>query len=191
MWYEKNGTLKAQASGIDCAFGGINVLFAGDFWQLEPPQGGPLGAIPVDYMRRARQFAAAATVSHGQNIFWGKDAGCVQGLTELTECVRTDDEWLQQVQNEIRAGALTETSNQFLHGKPTRVPGSWVNGRCACGRLKCEALALKAAGAAAAGKAAMYIAQECAACKIERVEHERPSLGRAEVLEGASNLPEQ
>ena len=71
----KNGSMKTQSSGIDRAFGGINVLFAGDFWQLEPPSGGFLGAIPVDYMRRARQFAAAATVSHGQNIFWGKTKG--------------------------------------------------------------------------------------------------------------------
>ena len=67
----KNGTMKTQTSGIDRAFGGINLLFAGDFWQLEPPSGGFLGAIPVKYMRRARQYAAAATVSHGQNIFLG------------------------------------------------------------------------------------------------------------------------
>ena len=45
-------------------------------------------------------------------------------MTELTECVRTDDDWLLQVQNEVRHGALTEDSYNFLHGQPTQVPGS-------------------------------------------------------------------
>ena len=129
----KLGSMKAQETGIDLAFGGLNVLFAGDFWQLDPPSGGVLAAVPVEFLRRARQYAAAPTVAHGQSIFWSRGPGCVQGLTELTECVRTVDEWLFQVQSEIRAGALTDESHRFLHGRPTRVPGSWVNGRCDCG----------------------------------------------------------
>ena len=98
----------------------------------------------------------------------GRDVGCVQGITELVECVRTDDEWLHQVQNEIREGALTETSHSFLHGKPTRVPGSWVDGRCACDRLKCMALAQRAAKASTEEAAAAIIGQECEVCKAER-----------------------
>ena len=42
----KVGSMKAQGTGIDRAFGGINIIFAGDFWQLEPPSGGFLGAVP-------------------------------------------------------------------------------------------------------------------------------------------------
>ena len=38
---KKNG--KAQ----DRPFGGLNVLCSGDFWQLDPPDGGFLGSIPV------------------------------------------------------------------------------------------------------------------------------------------------
>ena len=30
---------KHDALGHDRAFGGINILFAGDFWQLDPPSG--------------------------------------------------------------------------------------------------------------------------------------------------------
>ena len=76
---------KQDASGHDRAFGGINVLFAGDFWQLDPPSGGCLISIPVEYIRNARQYVAKPTVAHGQAIFWHKGLGAVQGVTELTK----------------------------------------------------------------------------------------------------------
>ena len=139
----KAGSMKGQDTGIDRPFGGLNVIFAGDFWQLDPPDGGFLGGIPVEFIKRARQYQASASVAHGQSLFWGRERGCVQGMTELTECVRTDDEWLFQVQNEVRSGALTEDSYNFLHGQPTQVPGSWLNGRSACGNADCAALAAK------------------------------------------------
>ena len=60
-----------EASGLDRAFGGINVLLVGDFWQLDPPKGGFLGAIPVDFILRGRKFAPKPDVSHGQSILWG------------------------------------------------------------------------------------------------------------------------
>ena len=122
----KIGSMKAQQTGIDLAFGGLNVLFAGDFWQLGPPSGGVLAAVPVEFLRRARQYAAAPTVAHGQSIFWSRGPGCVQGLTELTECVRTDDEWLFQVQSEIRVGALTDESHRSCTVDPlaSRAAGS-------------------------------------------------------------------
>ena len=101
----------------------------------------------------------------------------MQGLTELTECVRTDDEWLFQVQNEIRAGALSDESHRFLHGRPTRVPGSWVNGRCDCGEARCEELAKVAAKAPSTEAAAKALQDECATCQAERAE-------RCRVLQG-------
>ena len=133
--------------------------------------------MPVEFLRRARQYAVAPTVAHGQSIFWSRGPGCVQGLTELTECVRTDDEWLFQVQSEIRAGALTDESHRFLHGRPTRVPGSWVNGRCDCGEVRCEALQKVAAKTHSTEAAAEVLQDECATCRAERAE-------RCRVLQG-------
>ena len=34
-------------------FGGINVRFVGDLWQLDKPKGGFLATITVEYIRRA------------------------------------------------------------------------------------------------------------------------------------------
>ena len=87
------------------------------FWQLDPPKGGFLGAIPVEFLRKSMKFDPKPDVAHGQSIFWHEGEGCVQGMTELTECVRTDDPWLLEVQNEIRSGRLSRDSWCFLHGQ--------------------------------------------------------------------------
>eukprot|EP00959_Pyramimonas_sp_CCMP1952_P167125 3492887-Pyramimonas_sp.AAC.1 len=56
-------------------------------------------------------------------------------MTELTECKRVEepDTWPLGVQDEFRRGELTERTRTFLHGRPTGVPGSWVNGAPQCG----------------------------------------------------------
>ena len=149
---------KQDASGHDPPFGGINVLFAGDFWQLDPPSGGCLSSIPVEYIRNARQYVAKPTVAHGQAIFWHKGLGVVQGVTELTETIRTEDPWLLEVQQQMRAGSLSEDNWHFLHGRPTKVPGSWINGACECGHEACEKLAGKKVDQE----------KECAICKEHR-----------------------
>jgi len=159
------GTMKADQQGRDRAFGGINVLFAGDFWQLEPPDGGFLAAIPTEYIKRARQFHPAATVSHGQSLFWAREDGCVQGVTELTECVRCEDEWLLEVQAEFRNGCLSENNHKFLHNKPTTVPGSWVNGKATCGNETFQKLA--------GSETKSICSKECATCKQDRASRAR------------------
>ena len=117
-------TTKGAADGSPRPFGGLNVLFVGDFWQLEPPDGGFLGGIPVDFILRARKYQPAPTISHGQALMWSGPKTGVQGITELHQCERQDDEWLEDVQKEIRAGALSEDNYHFMHGLPTTVPGS-------------------------------------------------------------------
>ena len=86
---------KTNTDGIDRPFGGVNVLFCGDFYQLEPPAGTPLNAIPTSWIRKARQYAPNAEEDHGHHIFWGSGEGSVAGMTELVECWRVEgmDEW--------------------------------------------------------------------------------------------------
>lgn len=151
-------TMKIRSQGIDRAFGGVNVLLVGDVWRLDPPAGGFLGSIPVAYMLRARQFAATPDVAQGQAILGGRGPDSVQRVTELTECIRTEDAWVLQVQEEFREEQLSEEPLHFLHGRPTCVPGSWLNGSCACGNENCAQLA----------RAYGILTRECRVCQEDR-----------------------
>ena len=85
----------------------------------------------------------------------------MQGMTELTECMRVEDQddWFLAVQDEFRRGALSERAHNFLHGRPTDVPGSWVNGASLCGNARClEDMEV----------IAKQNEFECDACKTER-----------------------
>ena len=104
------GSMKRGRRGQVRAFGGINIVFVGDFWQLEPPKGGFIGNIPTEFVHRGRKYDPKPDIAHGQSIFWDTGEGSVQGMTELTECVRTEDDWLLQVQNEMRRGDLSQES---------------------------------------------------------------------------------
>ena len=68
-------SMKIDGSGLDRAFGGINVLLVGGFWQLDPPKGGFLGDIVVEFILRGRKFTPKPDVSHGQSILWGHGSG--------------------------------------------------------------------------------------------------------------------
>ena len=164
-------TAKCNRSGHSRAFGGLNVVCSGDFWQLEPPDGGFLASIPCEFLKNGKKFDRQPTIAHGQSLMWGGQVHGMQGVTELRVCERTDDEWLKEVQEEIRAGRLSEENHRFLHGLPTKVPGSWTNGRAACGRDKCTALAHTKAHLQRRIKSReMHIlGHECRACKKERV----------------------
>ena len=102
--------MKSQENFIDRAFGGLNVIMAGDFWQLDPPDSGFLAGTPAEFIKKARKFTPAVTVAHAQAIFWDSGPSCVQGMTELTEVVRCKHAWLREVQDEMRRSGWTEQS---------------------------------------------------------------------------------
>ena len=152
----------AKASSQSRPFGGLNVIFMGDWWQLEPPKGSFLANLPLQWLSsgttKKRPHAA-----HGQALLWEKGSEGVQGVTELYQCERTHDEWLQAVQEEFRHCALTETTHAFLHGCPTSVPGSYLNGRLCCADPTClQMLQAKV-------PPERILDQECDTCRNERL----------------------
>ena len=113
------GTEKLDENDVDQPFGGLNVLCVGDFWQLDPPDGGFLGDIPTHYIQRARQYKPAPTISHGQSLFWSGLRTGVQGVTELNENERTPDLWLREIQQEFRNGNVSlDTHNSCMGCQP-------------------------------------------------------------------------
>ena len=164
------GTQKLGNGGTR-PFGGLNVLCSGDFWQLDPPDGGFLGGIPTEFIARARKYQAAPSVAHGQSLLWGGADGGIQGVTELTDCERCHDAWLREVQDEMRHGCLSENNHAFLHGARTTVPGSWTAGDVACGNRACRALGLQSQkrGNPTTRSETNYIEmKECRSCRENR-----------------------
>ena len=94
-----------------------------------------MASFPTEYIKGARKYIPAATTQHGQCLFWGKtenNGNCIQGVTELTECVRCQDKWLRDVQQQIRNGTLDADTHAFLHGLATTCAGSSIAGQSTC-----------------------------------------------------------
>ena len=124
--------------GMQRPFGGLNVVSSGDVWQFPPPDGGLLGDIPVEYIRNARKYSPTPSIAYGQSLLRSDDVEAgVQGVSALTECERTKDEWLRSVQKEFCCGRLTQETHALLHGKPTMQPGSFLDGKVQCGTNIC------------------------------------------------------
>ena len=138
-------------------FGGLNVCFSGDLWQLPPPRGTFIGEVPWEMITKASNKKLALTI-RGQELVWGQ----VQGVTELVQCERTRDEWLQEVQDQLRHGRLSDENHAFLHGRLTQTPGSACKGVVTCQQPECQRLMDKQHSALDVSK------QECSTCKIER-----------------------
>ena len=134
-----HGTYKQGADGMDRPFGGLNVLFVGDFFQLDPPSKDiAICKVPDEEIRLAKAFAPAPTAAHGQQLFWGGPSVGVQGVHELTTAWRCRDPWLLEVQEQCRDGALSKDNYNFLHGLETQGAGSTIGGEVTCGTEQCR-----------------------------------------------------
>lgn len=113
-------------------------------------------------------------------------------MTELIKSERCADPWLQEVQEEIRHGKLSANNHNFLHGKPTSVPGSWCDGDVSCKQSRCRDMVgpmwdkpLAAFGKSLQRKSTQrtseYIMKhQCAVCHKERVSKQRVANGAAD-----------
>lgn len=174
------GTKKSRTRGADRPFGGLNILCVGDFWQLPPTDGGFLGAVPAEFLQNSRKDVAAPDIAHGQALFWSRGEGCVQGVSELPGNERCKDKWMQEVQEEIRKGCLSEDNWRFLHGKKTGVPGSWCRGQALCGTEKCATLGEQREETTKSTRKRIA-AEECAQCRRERRTRERVAKSETDV----------
>lgn len=126
--YTKNpmslhGTYKLDpATSLERTWGGINVIFVGDFMQLPPAQQTALDTVPNSIMPidvNSNQMKS----KHGLSLIWED----VTHLVELKIQQRATDAWWMEVVNEIRAGNLTAVNHAFLHGHETEEAGCWSN----------------------------------------------------------------
>ena len=154
-------------------FGGLNIILSGDLWQLEPPTGTFLGALPTAMLEKG-SIRRGPTAAYGQLLVWGGPDHGIQGVTELTICERTKDEWLRELQEEMRVGKLSDDMHAFLHGQPTTVPGSWCRGDVLCKSQACRILRR-------AHKATEITMLECETCRLERASRRLVSNGPQDV----------
>ena len=81
----KRGGYKLRVDGSMRLFGGINLIFFGDWWQLRP-----VGATAI--FNNPLQVESGIAY-HGQQIFWGTEADSIRHTWELYEPVRCQDQW--------------------------------------------------------------------------------------------------
>ena len=146
-------------------FGGINIIFAGDLWQLPPVRANAIFSNP--YTRGTYSYGE----KHILEMFWQHQEDSIQTSFELTESKRTTDKWLQAVLAADRRGAETWEMYCFQHGLPTRNPGSYCPFEDKVTCKNCEALQAEwrdPKSVANQVRWAIRVQTECQTCKKER-----------------------
>ncbi len=125
----------ARIRGRPMPFGGLNIIFAGDLWRLPPVKGKAIFSDPF----HGGLLAEEQTIA---KMFW-MTVDPIRHFFELTANQRTKEEWLQAVLEADRYGTESWEMYCFIHGLPTRNPGSWLpsSNAPACGVHDCQQLA--------------------------------------------------
>ena len=128
----KAGQIRSPYAGFN--FGGLVMVFVGDFVQLPPTAGTTLDTPPQSTMHH---LTPDSEIRGGLKLFWDNPQ---LKLFELTEQVRCDDAWWISVWVAMRFGKLSPTDVDFLHGQATTVPGSFLDGAVLCNSKQCLSL---------------------------------------------------
>ena len=117
---------RCNSEGEVRIFGGVNVFFFGDFWQLRP------AGIAIMSNPFADSVLGNAAAKSAMDLFWSVEIEkCLQPwnqkddstarLLHLDVNIRSGaDKWFSEVLNQCRAGCLTMDNYNFLHGYPTK-----------------------------------------------------------------------
>ena len=107
----RQGTYKKRPDGTTRAFGGVNIVMCGDFWQLHPVSGTYLCSNPLDVPPgRAR---------NALTMFWDIGPDAIRSFWPLTEVMRCRDPWYRAFLQQCRDGNLANDMYNFFHGLPT------------------------------------------------------------------------
>ena len=109
-----------RTDGSRIPFGGVNIIFCGDWWQLPPVRAPAIFSNPfLDKYEASEQRVL--------QMFWKKDQDSLTELFELTEAHRfKKDPWWGAVVNELRHGQESWESYCFINGLPTKNVGTWM-----------------------------------------------------------------
>ena len=160
-------------------FGGMNVCFFGDLWQLSPT-----GQIAIMSDVTAPRVLENSRAHRIMTLLWDSNAwetlqtwSTGARVLELTTNIRSGaDVWFSNVLEACRAGALEEDDYNFLHGYPTTTPitfwyehkdDTWEHGEYCSNRLNKDAFFL-AASQTQAPVLRNGLPFECEACFRER-----------------------
>ena len=165
-------TYAVDQDGKRRSFGGLNVAFFVDYWQLPPVNATPCFANPLR--------GHSSSVQQMLDMFWSKSPSSFTNFVELTQEMRCKDLWLSALLQECRTGSQQFQMYWFLHGLPTETTGSWMpqTNRPECGDPACQDLASKIWPEMRRDGAAWEERQrlECPLCRKERARRARVRL---------------
>jgi hypothetical protein len=99
-------------------WGGKNILFFVDWWQLPPVMQTAIFFNPFSQGQHH--------VSRIMDMFWNRDVDSMNAMIELTEAKRCRDPWLLAFVQECRSGKQSWEMYNLIHGFPTAMVGSWM-----------------------------------------------------------------
>jgi ATP-dependent DNA helicase PIF1 len=108
---EKLDGIGKRIRGNKLPFGGIQLLFVGDFYQLPP--------VITDKDRERRELKSSDTCFAFQTPIWNE---CIREVIELTVLHRQTDPVFRKILNEVRIGELSNESREILE---SRVGHEW------------------------------------------------------------------